>query len=261
MFVATGHKAMFDEMDRVLLLDSPGAQLLSYDTTFQLGDFYVSVLSFKHVLFIKENPVIPVAFMFHERKFKTVHEHFFEICCKLSPAISKTQKPIVTDEERGIVNAVAKHLMSSPNLRCWNHIFRDAMRWLRAHGAPSLDVSVYLSDLRDLFHLSTREEYDDELAKMSKKWSAVFLQYYNANISPDIESTARWAIEPLGVYNPFSGVTNNQAEGMNFVLKHLLNWREVPIDCIALAIHYKNPQMLHTYLANFQGPEDSNLFR
>ena len=48
--MATGHKAMFDEMDRVLLLDSPGAQLLSYNTTFQLGDFYVSVLSFKHVL-------------------------------------------------------------------------------------------------------------------------------------------------------------------------------------------------------------------
>ena len=74
-----------------------------------------------------------------------------------------------------------------------------------------------MSDLRDLFHLSTREEYDDELAKMSKKWSAVFLQYYNANISPDIESIARWAIKPLGVYNPFSGVTNNQAEGMNFI--------------------------------------------
>ena len=214
-----GHKAMFDEMDRVLLLDSPGAQLLSYDTTFQLGDFYVSVLSFEYVVF-KENPVIPVAFMFDERNFQAVHEDFFEIYCKLSPAISKTQKPIVTDEERSIVNAVAKYMVSSPNLQCWNHIFRDAMRWLQAHGAPSLDVLVHMSDLRDLFHLSTREEYDDELAKMSNKWSAVFLQYYNANISPDIESIARWAIEPLGVYNPFSSVTNNQAERMNFVLKH-----------------------------------------
>ena len=232
-----GHKSLFDEMDRVLLVDSPGAQLLSYDTTFQVGDFYVSILSFKHVLF-KENPVIPVAFMFHERKFQVVHERFFEICCKLSPSISKTQKPIVTDEERGIVNAVSKYLVSSPNLQCWNHIFRDAMRWLRAHGAPSLDVSVYLSDLRDLFHLCSREEYDYELTKMCEKWSAVFLEYYNNNISPNIESIARWAIEPLGVYNPFSGVTNNQAEGMNFVLKHLLSWREVPIDCIVLAIHY-----------------------
>ena len=104
--------------------------------------------------------------------------------------------------------------------------------------APSLDVSVYLFDLRDLFHLCSREEYDYELTKMCEKWSAVFLEYYNNNISPDIESIARWAIEPLGVYNPFSGVTNNQAEGMNLVLKHLLSWREVLIDCIVLAIHY-----------------------
>ena len=166
--------------------------------------------------------------------FQVVHERFFKICCKLSPSISKTQKPIVTDKERGIVNAVSKYLVSSPNLRCWNHIFRDAMRWLRAHGAPSLDVSVYLSDLRDLFHLCSREEYDYELTKMCEKWSAVFLEYYNNNISP----IARWAIEPLGVYNPFSGVTNNQAKGMNFVLKHLSSWREVPINCIVLAIHY-----------------------
>jgi len=43
-------------------------ELLSYDTTFQLGDFYVSVLCFRHTLF-KEAPVIPAAFLVHERKF------------------------------------------------------------------------------------------------------------------------------------------------------------------------------------------------
>ena len=43
-----GEKAILDELDRVLLLDSPSQQLLSYDTTFQLGDFYISVLAFRH---------------------------------------------------------------------------------------------------------------------------------------------------------------------------------------------------------------------
>ena len=36
-----GNKALFAKLDRVLIIDSPSAQLLSYDTTFQLGDFYV----------------------------------------------------------------------------------------------------------------------------------------------------------------------------------------------------------------------------
>ena len=85
-----GQKSLFDEMDRVLLVDSPGAQLLSYDTTFQVGEFYVSILSFKHVLF-KENPVILVAFMFYERKFQAVHEHFFEVNCHQSFLKHKNQ--------------------------------------------------------------------------------------------------------------------------------------------------------------------------
>jgi len=74
-----GQKDIIDEMDRVLLLPSPSHQLLSYDTTFNLGDFYVSVLSFRDVLF-KENPVIPAAFILHEQKFQTVHEHFAASC-------------------------------------------------------------------------------------------------------------------------------------------------------------------------------------
>lgn len=110
-----GHKVLFNELDRVLLVDSPDSQLLSYDTTFQLGDFYVSVLSFRHVLF-KECPAIPVGFVFHERKFQSVHGQFFDLCCKLAPGLKTTAHPIVTDEEQGIVNAIASHLQSSTNV-------------------------------------------------------------------------------------------------------------------------------------------------
>ena len=46
-----GKKALLDQLDRVLVLDSISSQLLSYDATFQLGDFYVSILSFRHTLF------------------------------------------------------------------------------------------------------------------------------------------------------------------------------------------------------------------
>ena len=73
---------------------------------------------------------------------------------------------------------------------------------------------------------------------MAKKWSASFFDYYNQNIQPDIATIARWAIERLGVYHPFSGVTNNQAEGINFVLKELQDWKEAPVDCMILALHY-----------------------
>ena len=141
MVCVIGQQALLEELNRVLLLDSPSSQLLSYDTTFQLGDFYISVLCFRHTLF-KEAPVIPAAFLLHERKFQEHHKEFFSICHKLVPLLKKTTKPFVTNEERAIVNAISETLPDVPQLRCWNHIFRDIRRWLSSHGAPSEDISV-----------------------------------------------------------------------------------------------------------------------
>ena len=173
-----------------------------------------------------------------KKKLKECHEEFFKICCKLVPSLTTTVKPIVTDEEQAYVTTVGKYLQAAPHLRCWNHLFRDAMRWLKSHGAPTQDVSVYLSDMKALFHLPTREEYTQKLQEIAQKWSAPFFYYYQNNIHPDIESIARWSIAPHGVYDPYSGVTNNQAEGINYVLKELQQWREAPVDCMVLALHY-----------------------
>ena len=118
---------------------------------------------------------------------------FFQICCKLSPTLSKTTHPIVTDEEKCFVNAIAKHMESYHHLRCWNHIFQNVRRWLRdpKRKAPALDTASYLKDSRVLFHLPTEDKYNEELAKMSRKWSAAFLDYYNTELAPDIASIAR----------------------------------------------------------------------
>ena len=61
------------------------------------------------------------------------------------------------------------------------------MRLLRSHGAPAQDVAVYLSDLRDLFHLSLEEEYCLKLDQMASRCSAPFYEYYSHNIHPDIQ--------------------------------------------------------------------------
>ena len=103
---------------------------------------------------------------------------------------------------------------------------------------PCQDISVYLSDIRDLFHLPTEEEYTSKLASMKQKWSAPFSDYYTNQIHPDVHSIARWAIESYGVYHPYSGVTNNQSESLNHVLKQLQEWCELPLDCMILALNH-----------------------
>ena len=237
MVCICGEKSMLNELDRVLLLDSPSCQLLSYDTTFQLGDFYISVLSFRHTLFTK-SPVMPAAFLIHERKLHTYHKEFFDVCTKLSTSLKNTTFPIVTDEEKAFVSAIAAILPKAPHLRCWNHILRDIRRWLHGHGATSTDTSVYIMDVLNLFHQPKQEAYKEKLEEMTAKWSSPFYEYYMDQIEPDISSVARWAIEPMGVYNPYSGVTNNQAEGLNYLLKQLQQWHEAPVDCMLLSMQH-----------------------
>ena len=144
----------------------------------------------------------------------------------------------MSDEEKGIVNAVTKKLPAVTRLRCWNHIIRDVTRWLRAHGAPSQDVLEYTSDLRNLFHQQSCKEYQVLLDEMANKWSAPFHEYYHNNLHPEISSIGRWVLEDFRVYNPYSGVTSNQSEALNYVLKQLQEWRESPLDCMILALYY-----------------------
>ena len=49
--VVLGSKDILSELNRVLAVKSDEPALLSYDTTFNVGDFFVSVLVFRHVLF------------------------------------------------------------------------------------------------------------------------------------------------------------------------------------------------------------------
>jgi hypothetical protein len=45
-------------------------------------------------------------------------------------------------------------------------------------------------------------------------------------------------IECIKVYNAYSGITTNQAESLNFVIKQLQEWKEAPPDCILLSVYY-----------------------
>ncbi len=48
MIVVCGHEKLLIELNNLLQIESIQPQLLSYDTTFQLGDFYLSPLLFRH---------------------------------------------------------------------------------------------------------------------------------------------------------------------------------------------------------------------
>lgn len=84
-------------------------QLMSYDTTFNLGNFYVSILVMRNTDIIGD-PIFPVLFMTHEKKLLPTHELFWGSFVKNLIHFDKygLNVPIVTDREKCIVSAILK---------------------------------------------------------------------------------------------------------------------------------------------------------
>jgi hypothetical protein len=49
-------------------------------------------------------------------------------------------------------------------------------------------------------------------------------------------------IEYKIVFDPYSGITNNLSESMNAVLKRENDWKELPVDLLALGFYYIQKQ-------------------
>jgi len=57
--------------------------------------------------------------------------------------------------------------------------------------------------------------------------------------------SGKWLIEKYpGMFDPYSGKTNNLSESMNAVLKRENEWKELPVELLALGFyflqHYEN---------------------
>ncbi len=71
-FIETTQQHETTEIEECKNVIRDADQVLSYDTTFCLGEFYVSPLLFHHTEFI-EKPVMPVLFLVHETKCQFSH--------------------------------------------------------------------------------------------------------------------------------------------------------------------------------------------
>lgn len=67
------------------------------------------------------------------------------------------------------------------------------------------------------------------------------------------ERIGRWVLEKLRCYNPYSSVTNNISESLNKVIKDLQLWKEVPVDCMILALYQLQAYYLNEIHREFAG--------
>ncbi len=110
--------------------------VISYDTTFCLGDFYLSSLVLQCSLFL-EYSINPIAFVIHERKFSEVHSMIFP---QLRKKFFFKKCIIITDGEVGITQAIVDTMseLDWTILSCTNHIIRDMEFWFKKHNSTKM---------------------------------------------------------------------------------------------------------------------------
>ena len=259
--IVLGCPDIFQEYDRLLQLKNIDPIPLYYDTTFCLGDFYVSTLASQHIMF-EESPVIALGFMVHERKFQKCHEQFLEVIKEKIPRLGKKTVPIVTDREVGIVNAITKVLPNARLLICWNHILRDLKFWLSKHGATQKDLSWYEDHVKQLLHCENENAFEVLHEKFRVLWSPPMVDYFDDNLLGTITNYAgRWILDELDLYNPYSGITNNCSESINAKLKRLTEWKEREVDNIVLFLYYMQSNDLADLMKSFCGVGEFNLLK
>ena len=206
--------------------------MLSYDTTFNLGDFYVSVLMAQTNAF-SETPTFPIAFLIHERKFEATHVSFFTAIKKILPA--SFTPIIVTDGEKAVINAIRNVFPSWTVISCWNHILTDVEVWLKARHITLPEISVYKSTMRELLQCCTPDEYTAKYHTVSATWTTAFKEYYDQHLVARVQCAYTGYLASVNF--PHSSVTNNISESFNHTLKRHQDWREVSVDAIVMVLY------------------------
>ncbi|CAG2237061.1 unnamed protein product [Mytilus edulis] len=143
------------------------------------------------------------------------------------------------NQEPGLKRAIRDTFPNCPIMFCWNHIKEDFKFWLKGK-VDSDNIKIYIDHLNQMLHSDNEEEFFETKMKLTSKWTPVVLEHFNKHISPAIQNhSGKWLIEKYpGMFDPYSGITNNLSESMNAVLKRENDWKELPVDLLALGFYY-----------------------
>jgi hypothetical protein len=128
--------------------------VLAYDTTYECGNFYVSILT---------------------SKTQDVHDYFFRRLSEILPEILTANNVVIcTDEEAAIVNSITKFLPKLKRFRCAIHAWGAIKRKLIRLGiCRKEEQRRYKEDFYFLLDQTSENAYRKEALRLSRTWDKV----------------------------------------------------------------------------------------
>ena len=128
--------------------------ILEIDPTFNLGEFSVTPIVYRHLLLedskSHNNPLVLGSLVIHHQKQFRTYNYFLSTIVGLRPKLSNIQA-VGTDGEEALVEAIGKTFPHASQLRCFRHLQQNVETYLRDKQFPQNAINEYT---REIFGLS-----------------------------------------------------------------------------------------------------------
>ena len=215
--------------------------VLGIDATFNLGDFYVTLTTYRNIFLRKPSTKkLPVflgpAFMHMERRSQD-YQSFFSSLLKLEPRISDL-KAYGTDGEKPLITALETCFPGVTSLRCFIHKKKNIEEHLK--GSTNLVKKEIMQDIfgsRDcevfnmgLVDSDSEESFDISLGQLQQRWERLAPGFHKWFIAQQANVFRSSMIRPVReraqLGSPPVEFTNNPNESSNSVVKHWTSFKK-----------------------------------
>ncbi|CAF0875081.1 unnamed protein product [Didymodactylos carnosus] len=174
---------------------------LYYDTTFSLGEIYVSVLGFRHVMFSVE-PMLPLAILMHDTKRESAHERFVQILHVHLPKLHE-KCVLITDCEPAQKIALRTYYPTMLQFRCWSHATENlkygvTKYYFNEQVPDAVDddndprskreiIAGVMDSITNLLRATSHTDLLTEYENISVSWPRSFREYFENNFLSTID--------------------------------------------------------------------------
>lgn len=224
--------------------------VLTADTTYNLGDFYVTPTTYRHLMIedpiTKKHPVVLGPILVHQRKSFSSFNYFASTLVGANSKLRNLQA-YGTDGDPALMEAFSHNFHTAKQLRCFIHLKKNISGKLRDRGIPNNESKEFLADIfgkqcglsyeQGLVDAENGNDFDGKLENCEVVWlerdvnylrdgQAPFYTYFKTQYAHIVRNTMLKNVRiAVGLGSPPAIFTTNASESINAVIKRNVNFK------------------------------------
>ena len=225
--------------------------VLTADTTFNLGEFFVTPMTYHHLLLENvhtgRHPIMVGPMLVHQRMQFSTFNYFANTLISHNKSL-RNVLAFGTDGDKNLADALGHNFPFAVQLRCFLHFKKNIQQKLRDLAIPNHVSEKLLDDIfgkqegnvkiEGLVDSSSVEDFDCKLEALEESWNKLelphagpsgprFCEHFKRVNAGVVRHHMRKDIrESVGLGSPPSIFTTNASEAINSVLKKQVNYKK-----------------------------------